>query len=427
MLFLLVYYIMLSVIDVKKYFIKKLNDLYYKTLHKEKWRKALNDFLFFFLWKLAFFLFSLKGTDKKLILFVASNDYEMPKEYKALFDKGKSEGYKCICLYKFKGGSPIIFKNELSKIKSDLVFQKYYARAKTTFLYDYYLPAYANRVKKGNRLVQLWHGCGAFKKFGYSTKDSSWGLGENLLDKYNVHQNYTDAITSSSYVIPKYAEAFNTKSEIMKAVGIPRTDVYFDSEFVQGQKMVLLNKYPELSGKKLILYAPTFRGDSFRDSYNEKAIDFIKFKNAFSKDYALLLKLHPHVSKSLTFSDEEKKELSGFLFDISKTVLIDTALCSADILIADYSSLIFEYALLKRPMVFFSYDLERYNNERSFYYDYKSFVPGEIAKSTDELISALKRAEESYDINSLSQFNEKFMSSCDGNSTQRVFDMFIKN
>ena len=412
---------------LKEKLIKKLNDLYYKTLAKEKHRNALNNFLFFFLWKLAFFVSSLKGTDKKLILFVANNDYEMPKEYKALYDTAKKNGYKCICLYRFKGGSRVIFKNELSKIKSDLVFQKYYARAKTVFLYDYYLPAYANKPKKGTRLVQLWHGCGAFKKWGYSTKDSSWGMNGKLLQKYHVHKNYTDVVTSSSYIIPKYAEAFGISEEIISPVGVPRTDVYFDEEFVNGQHQVLLGKYPELAGKKLILWAPTFRGNSFSTSYNEKAIDFLKFKDALGENTALLIKLHPHVAEKLSFTEEEKAALSGFVFDISQTVLIDTALCACDMVIADYSSLIFEYALLSRPMIFFAYDLEEYTKERSFYYDYESFVPGKIVKNTDELIEAIKAAKMNYDKEKLSVFKEKFMSACDGNSTQRIFEKFIKS
>lgn len=412
---------------MKEKLINKLNELYYKTLHKEKWRKALNDFLYFFLWKAAFLVASLKGRDEKLILFVASNHYEMPKEYKALYDKAKSEGYKCICLFKFKGGSRVIFKNELSKIKSDLVFQKYYARAKTTFLYEYYLPAYANNVKKGSRLVQLWHGCGAFKKFSYSTRDSSWGLEDSLFDRYKVHKNYTDIVASSEYIISKYAEAFACDKSIIKPVGVPRTDVYFDEEFINGQKMVLLSKYPELADKKIILYAPTFRGDNLGTSYNDKALDFLKLKEMFGKEYALLIKLHPHVANSLKFTEEEQINLDGFLFDISKTVIIDTALCCADILIADYSSLIFEYALLKRPMVFYAYDLEEYDGKRSFYYPYESFVPGKIVKDTDGLIKALKEAEKGADDKLLSDFTEKFMSACDGKSTERVFESFIKN
>lgn len=412
---------------MKEKLIIKLNDLYYKTLHKEKWRKRLNDFLYFFLWPLAFFASALKGKDEKLILFVANNHYEMPKEYKALYDKAKQEGYKCICLYKFKGGSKVIFKNELSKIKSDLVFQKYYARAKTTFLYDYYLPAYANNVKKGSRLVQLWHGCGAFKKFGYALNNSSFGLSDNLLKKYKVHRNYTDIVASSEYIIPKYAEAFGVDEKTVKPVGVPRTDVYFDEEFVNGQKMVLLSKYPELADKKIILYAPTFRGNSFRESYNDKALDFIRLKEEFGKDYALLLKLHPHIAQSMVFTEEEQKALSDFVYDVSKSVLIDTALCCADILIADYSSLIFEYALLKRPMVFYAYDLEEYDSDRSFFYPYEELVPGKIAKDTEGLIKALKEAETDTDEKVLSEFTQRFMSACDGKCTERVFERFIKN
>ena len=191
--------------------------------------------------------------------------------------------------------------------------------------------------------------------------------------------------------------------------------------------MVLLSKYPELVDKKIILYAPTFRGDNLSSSYNDKAFDFLKLKEVFGNEYALLVKLHPLVAISLKFSEKEQKELSGFLFDISKTVLIDTALSSADILIADYSSLIFEYALLKRPMVFYAYDLEAYDSTRSFYYPYESFVPGKIAKNTEELIEALKEAEKGSDEKTLSEFTEKFMSACDGKCTERVFERFIKN
>lgn len=403
---------------------KFLNDLYYKTLDKPKWRNALNNFLFFFVWKIAFLLFSIKGVDKKLILFVASHDYKPAEEYKALYEKAKQNGYRCVCLYQFKGGSKIKFKNELSKIKSDLVFQKYYARARTTFLYEYYLPAYANKPRKGTELVQLWHGCGAFKKFSYSLKDSSWGLEGSLFEKYSVHKNYTAVVSSSESIIPQYAEAFSVSESIIKPVGVPRTDVFFESTFTKESREKLLERFPALESKKLILWAPTFRGNDMQSSYNEKAVDFLSLKEKLGSGYALLIKLHPLVKNRFAFTEQEEKLLDGFAVDISD-MPISTVLCCADLLVADYSSLIFEYALLARPMVFYAYDLDRYNSERSFYYDYESFVPGEIVKTNEELAEAIKRAEESYDYEKLERFREKFMSACDGNSTQRVFDLFI--
>ncbi|MGN0468752.1 MAG: CDP-glycerol glycerophosphotransferase family protein [Acutalibacteraceae bacterium] len=402
--------------------IYRLNKLYDKTLAKPKWRKRLNNFLYGFLWKLAFKISCLKKTDEKLVLFVANCDYKMPKDFQSLYDYAKKCGYKCQCLYKFKGGSPIIFKNELSKIKSDLVFQKYYARAKITFLDEYYLPAYANKPRKGTRLVQLWHGCGAFKRFSYSIKDSSWGLESELFEKYHVHKTYTDIIASSEDIVPVYNEAFDAADGIVKALGVPRTDVYFDGKFVSEQRENLVKKYPLLSGKKIVLWAPTLRGNNVESSYTQKAIDFLKLKNNLGEDYVLLIKLHPRISDSLSFSDEEKAQLSSFVIDISKDVDIDTALCASDIVITDYSSLIFEYALLNRPMIFYAYDLEEYEDQRSFYYDYQSFVPGKIVKNTDELSEAVITAEKDFDEDKIDRFKEKFMSACDGKSTQRVFD-----
>lgn len=411
---------------MKEKLIKHLNNHYYKHLAKPQNRRRLNNFLYFFVWKLAYFVFSLRGTDNKLILFVANHDYEMPKDFLPLYNMAKEKGYKCICLKKFKGGSKVIYKNELSKIKSDIVFQKYYAKAKVTFIYDYYLPAYANKPQKGTKLVQLWHACGAFKKWGYSTKDSPWGLESELFEKYRVHKTYTDIVTSSDFVADKYAEAFDADQSIIKPLGVARTDVYFDAEFIKKQKQCLLEKYPSIKGKKIILWAPTYRGNSLSQTTDEKPIDFISLKEKVAGNCVLLVKLHPHIANKFSLTEKEKSELDGFVIDISKDVAIDTALCSADIVITDYSSLIFEYALLKRPMIFYAYDLEEYENQRSFYYDYKSFVPGKIAKTTDELIKHINEAE-NYDYNVLDSFIEKFMSACDGNSTQRIFEKLVEN
>ena len=99
-------------------------------------------------------------------------------------------------------------------------------------------------------------------------------------------------------------------------------------------------------------------------------------------------------------------------------------MCAADILVSDYSSLVFEYSILHRPMIFFAYDLEEYDNSRSYYYDYKTFVPGPIAKTDDEVISYILKGT---DMSKVKAFREKFMSACDGNSTKRIAEYTMKN
>lgn len=387
--------------------------------------KTYNDFLFFVLWRLVFFFCSLLPVDKKLVVFVASCDSTMPKEYRLLYEKAEANGYKCVCLYNRNTKGAGYFRRQYEKMKYGCEFQRYYARAKTTFLYEYYLPAFAHKPRKGSRLVQLWHGCGAFKKFSYSTRNSKWGLESKLFDRYKVHKSYTDIIASGEFIIPEYKEAFNADDGVIKVLGVPRTDVYFDENFIKAQKEILLKAYPAFRGKKLVLWAPTFRGNNMRSSYNDKAIDFVKLASSLDDNTVFLIKLHPFASSVLTFSDEEKKAIGDKIINISDTVSTETALCSADVVVTDYSSLIFEYALLSRPMIFYAYDLDEYEKERGFYYDYRSFVPGKIAKTTDELIDCIQNTKRDYNQTVINEFRNKFMSACDGHSTERIFEALI--
>lgn len=402
---------------------KKYNDHYYKYLAKEKYRNRLNGFLFK-LWKIVYKISCLLPVDQKAILFVANKDFSVPPEFESLRNLAKEKGYTTRFILKTPNSSDIIYENEWRKIKNELKFQVRYATSKCTFLCDYFLPAYANEPRKGTKLVQIWHGCGAFKKWGYSTKDSDWGLQSDFFEKYNIHKTYTHIITSSEEVNEIYAEAFDSPLSKIKALGVPRTDVFFDENFVSVQKEKLLQKYPELSGKKLVLWAPSYRGNDLRASHNDLAIDFAKLKNIIGEDYALLIKLHPHIAKRIS-KDELNVTDEGFVYDISKEFQISSALCFADMVISDYSSLIFEYSLLERPMIFYAYDLEIYENDRSFYYDYESFVPGEIVRTTEELGYAILNSEKNFDKQMVTAFKNRFMSSCDGKATERIFDLGI--
>lgn len=400
---------------------QKYNDHYYKYLHKEKYRNKLNKFLFV-LWKIIFRLSYLLPVDKKAILFVANNDRSVPPEYDSLWKAAKEEGYKTRFIFKPDLTDEIFYVNEWRKIKNELKFQIRYATSKVTFVYDYFLPAYANKPRKGTKLIQIWHACGAFKKWGYSTKDGSWGLNSDFFEKFNIHKTYTHITTSSEDINWVYAEAFGADEAKIHALGVPRTDIFFDKGFTSAQKQLLIDKYPELKDKKLILWAPTYRGNDLKSSHNEIAIDFEKLKSIIGDGYALLVKLHPHVAKRFSLKNLSR-DAEGFVYDISREFQISSALCFSDIVISDYSSLIFEYALFERPMIFYAYDLEEYDSSRSFYYRYEDFVPGEIVKTTEELAAAIINADKHFDKEKVIAFKEKFMSACDGNSTQRILSL----
>ena len=372
---------------------------------------------FFVIWPLAFKIFSYKPIDEKLVLFAFSKNYtEMPDNLTGIYNYLKDKGYNCKIMQ-----AP---QSAVKRILFDIMFQKDYARCKCVFVTDNFDPLYAHKPNKGTKVIQLWHACGAFKKWGYSTLDLAWGGSREDMLRFPMHNTYTDVFVSAEEVIPCYAEAFGCDEKIIKAFGTPRTDVFFDKTFVRGCRDEVLKKFPAIGSRKIILYAPTFRGNSPEESYNDQPLDFSLLKSTLCKDYALVLKLHPFTAKKYKLTDEQKKEFGDFVFDGSDCIGIEKALCAADYLVADYSSLIFEYALLDKPMIFYAYDLEKYKRDRSFYFEYESFVPGRIVTTNEEIIASILSG--SCQQEKIADFKEKYMSACDGKCIRRIAEYAVK-
>ncbi len=329
-------------------------------------------------------------------------------------------------IYENAGWSCIEYGNESStfqRLIGDIRFQFIYARSKVIFITDNFDPLWANKPRKGTRVVQLWHACGAFKKWGYSTLDAAWGGEKRMWEIFPRYNTLTDVFVSSQEVIPCYAQAFNCKEEIIKPLGVPRTDVFFDSNFVNSGRDNFLSAIPEIGDRKIILYAPTFRGNKPTEARNDDAIDFALFKEMLGKDYVLILKYHPFTDSEKTFTPQRQEMYGDCVFLCPKEIQIDSAMCGADILISDYSSLVFEYSLLNRPMIFLAYDLDEYDSLRSYYYDYTSFVPGPIVSNCKKAFELVLKGT---DMSKIAQFKDRFMSACDGNSARRIADYTMK-
>ena len=283
-------------------------------------------------------------------------------------------------------------------------FLKEYARCGVVFLTESYLPAYAVKPRPGTQVVQLWHGSGAFKKWGYSTLDKSFGASDNTVPMHNC---YTLVPVSSPVVSPCYAEAFRCDPGIIKPLGVPRTDELVNSS--ADAKAELIAAHPELAGKKLILYAPTFRGNNVVNAKSGVLLELSKFDS----DCAILLRLHPFARGKY----EIPTDCKGIILDTSE---YPTNFClrAADVLVTDYSSIIFEYSLLEKPMIFFAPDLEEYKSNRDFYYGYEGFVPGPITKTTDEVIEIINS--DSFDLSAPREFKKKYMSACDGHAAEKI-------
>ena len=152
-------------------------------------------------------------------------------------------------------------------------------------------------------------------------------------------------------------------------------------------------------------------------------VDIEKFCEALNDEYVLIIKHHPYV-KNPPSIDEKYKD---FASDLSDDADIEDLLCVADICISDYSSLVFEYSLFERPLIFFAYDIDDYNDWRGFYYDYDKLTPGPVFTENEEIIDYIKNIDERFDKQRIIEFREKFMSACDGNATERIIDLALED
>ena len=272
-------------------------------------------------------------------------------------------------------------------------------------------------LRKGTKIYQLWHACGAVKKFGMSTAELIFGDNRKSLEKYPNYGNLSYVTVSSPEVIWAYEEAMNlkdTKTQVV-ATGVSRTDVFYDQHFIEQSKAAVYSVCPAAENKKIILYAPTFRGRVAK-AESPDCLDIPAMKRALGDEYVLLIKHHPFVKQPPVVPED----CADFAMDVTKSLEIDQLLCASDVCVSDYSSLIFEYSLFERPMIFFAYDLDDYFDWRGFYYNYDELTPGPVVQETEEIIDYIRHLDARFDQAQVHAFKEKFMSSCDGHATDRI-------
>ncbi|MBM7683622.1 CDP-glycerol glycerophosphotransferase (TagB/SpsB family) [Pullulanibacillus pueri] len=300
--------------------------------------------------------------------------------------------------------------------KEILVLAYLIATSKFILLDDFYPMIYPLKIRKRSELIQLWHAVGAFKKFGYSRVGSQGGP----LPNSKNHRNYTKVIVSSENVAQHYAEGFGIEIKNVLGTGIPRTDIFFDEDYRTSVINKFYSEYPYLRNKKVITFAPTFRGRGQSTAYYPMEMLNIKsLYNELKDDYILLVKFHPFIKEKIIIPNKYK----DFCFDFTFYENINDLLFISDILITDYSSVCFEFALLNKPMLFFAFDLEEYIHNRGFYYDYQTFVPGPIVRNTDEVIKRI--LDRDFDYEKLESFIDYFFDHLDGKSSARVVDQII--
>jgi CDP-ribitol ribitolphosphotransferase len=289
------------------------------------------------------------------------------------------------------------------------------ATSRYVFLNDNFFPLAFMKFKDETKVVQLWHAPGASKKFGGSVASDDE---IEMLSKISENTDYL--ITTSTKVEKQYEEAFQIDKSKIKALGLPRLDYYFENHDLKGLKCKFLDKYNISRDKKIVLYTPTFRDE---EKYNNvfNYLDLDSFNEILGDEYVLALRLHPKIKD---FSNEDISSSFDYI-DCSDYENEQELLLLSDILITDYSSIMIEFAVLNKPIIFFVYDYDSYiSNERGFYYDFKKTVPGNIVYDSDQLIEVIRNND--FDKSRMSDFVKTQFDVIDGQSSKRVVDFLLK-
>lgn len=357
-----------------------------------------------------------KPIQENKIVFVEIRLPELTNSFKLLYDRLVSQYDFEIHVHFLR--SSFVKKPEYEQRCEDAL--RDIATAKYLFLNEASNAISCVDIRPETIVTQTWHGCGAFKKFGLSTADLIFGGTREEQLKYPYYRNYTYLTLSSPEITWAYEEAMNLhdQKEVIKPIGTSRTDIFYDKAFIEDSFKKLHDYMPESQGKKVILYAPTFRGRVAKGETPDM-LNVGLFHEYLSEDYVLLFKHHPLVR----ILPEIPSAYSSFAQDVTDSMSIEELLAVSDICISDYSSLIFEYSLYERPMIFFSYDLSEYFDWRGFYYNYDELTPGPIFSTNMEMIDYIQNIDTRFDRQRVVDFRNKFMSACDGHATDRIMDM----
>lgn len=291
------------------------------------------------------------------------------------------------------------------------------ADSKVILVDDYVLFLENIGISRKTKVIQLWHACGAFKTFGFSRTGKKGGPPQSSV----THRDYSYTFVSSSNIARYYAEGFGISERKVIPYGVPRTDMFFDEQVRAKKREKLYNAYPALKDKRVILFAPTFRGDGKQSAYYEKKrFDPEQLMEGLSGDYVLILKHHPFVKLKYQISEKNRSRV----FDFSRESEINDLLFITDLLITDYSSVVYEASLLNIPMLFYAYDLENYIATRDFYSGYDRFVPGKIVRTQEELLLAILK--EDFERHKVEKFCKENFEIRDGKASERVADFIRK-
>jgi teichoic acid glycerol-phosphate primase len=380
--------------------------------------------VYLFVFKIIYSLFYFCAVQKK-ITFVISFEENNRYLYRELIKQDPS--VDIIILHKgkiSKGFHKLLTQHTKAihftkNVKNWITAIYHISTSKVIIVDNYYGFLAAMRFKKNVECIQIWHAAGALKTFGFADKSTLTRSKRAHKRFKRVYSTFHKIVVGSEKMAEIYFDAFDAAPENILRTGIPRTDFFFDEKKIAERKAMVLKKYPGFVGKKIILYAPTYRDRLLND--DSIHLDIKRMSQALKDDYILLIKTHQSVKNNSNYEEL----FPDFLYNLSSYKKVNDLLIIADYLITDYSSIPFEYAILQKPMIFFTYDYEVYNEERGLIPNYKHIVPGPIACNTEKIISIIQKHD--FNIENILEFSKTWNRYSDGLSSKRLASYLVKN
>lgn len=326
-----------------------------------------------------------KTTDK--VVYISRQEDKLPSDMKLVMDEfgARHPSWEQVALAHTLGTGAI---QRLRYIPHMLKQMRQIASARLVVLDSYCISVSVLKHKPNLKVMQMWHAYGALKRFAFSLIDTPAGINDAGSLAMHMHENYDMVLASSTHSATAFAEAFNVPRRLVKVRPLPRTDLLTNPDYRAQLRERILQAHPELVHKKIALFVPTFR-----DSANvETAQLMTEFANT---DYEVVVKGHPFVTDNQPALNAIEEFTGQDLLSI------------ADVVITDYSSIVFEAALMKLPVYFWTPDLDDYTTERNFYIDFRHDVPGEKFTDPRRLVAAVTAG--TADLDALEAFTDEYV------------------
>ena len=349
---------------------------------------------------------------KPVLLFMSEQNKAITANQKAVYDRlverGDDKKFKIL----------FSFRASVAERQSDDSWRRFLRKLASAdiIVLDDHAPVMDWLVlKPETKVIQLWHAGAGFKSSGYSR----WG-NKGCPSTFSCHRQYTYGIAGSRRIAHFFSEVWGINTESVLPTGMPRMDEYLDEKYRGAAETSLREKYPLIKGKKVILFAPTYRGKNRATAhYPYELIDFDALAEVCADEWVVLFKMHPWVAEPIPIPEK----YSDIMIDVVKYPNINDLFYVTDLLVTDYSSNIFEYSLMKKPMLFFAFDEIQYSFSRGFHRPYRASAPGKVVSSFDELLSAVKNGD--FEAEKVEEYVEEHFDNIDSHSSDRVIDWLI--